>query len=172
MFEKLAIALVGALITLYFYDQHLFERSLMTPISKGVYLSNWEAAVDESLLRKNEIKAVICINQRTKSSKELAKYQRLGIDSYEFALDDVPSAPINLIFDRTYQIMQDYISRGQTVLIHCTAGISRSATIVCMYLMRTYGLTMPQALKYIQKKRSVANPNPGFRNQLMLFAKR
>ncbi|KAM3553572.1 hypothetical protein ARSEF4850_006855, partial [Beauveria asiatica] len=39
------------------------------------------------------------------------------------------------------------------VLVHCRAGISRSATIVIAYLMRKYGLSADEALAEVKAKR-------------------
>ena len=53
-----------------------------------------------------------------------------------------------------------------TVLVHCQMGISRSATIVMAYLMHKHGLTYDDALRLVQRKRPIVQPNPGFEAQL------
>lgn len=40
------------------------------------------------------------------------------------------------------------------VFIHCNAGISRSATFVVAYLMKTQKMTMREAMDYCRKTRS------------------
>ncbi|KAM3455743.1 hypothetical protein MY3296_002161 [Beauveria thailandica] len=54
------------------------------------------------------------------------------------------------------------------VLVHCRAGISRSATIVIAYLMRKYGLSADEALAEVKAKRRV-RPNPNFMDQLRVW---
>jgi len=49
------------------------------------------------------------------------------------------------------------------VLVHCFAGVSRSATIVIAYLMQEHGLTLTDALMHVRKQRYFINPNDGFR---------
>jgi len=61
---------------------------------------------------------------------------------------------------------------GSGVLVHCFAGISRSSTIVVAYLMIKNKWSCHKALKYVQSKRSVCKPNPGFLQQLVEFEKR
>jgi hypothetical protein len=58
---------------------------------------------------------------------------------------------------------------GGVVFVHCSAGISRSGSVVVAYCMRRFKLTFEQALSMVQKQRSVVCPNSGFRAQLQLF---
>ncbi|KAF9051219.1 hypothetical protein BDZ89DRAFT_1088719 [Hymenopellis radicata] len=63
------------------------------------------------------------------------------------------------------------IHEGRGVLVHCQAGMSRSATIVAAYLMYTRHLTPEAALELIRKSRPQIDPNTGFLVQLELFHK-
>lgn len=49
------------------------------------------------------------------------------------------------------------------------AGISRSTTIVIAYVMTVTGLGWQEVLEAIKASRPIANPNPGFRQQLEEF---
>lgn len=139
----------------------------MSPITGGLFLSDWSSSVDPKLLRKNHITRIICLNEREKTEDELQMYRRQNIDHHSFYIQDVPDAPIQLIFNRC----EDLIKRARgNVLVHCTAGVSRSATIMIMYLMRTQNLNLVQATQFVKNKRHVIRPNPGFMNQLRRFA--
>lgn len=48
------------------------------------------------------------------------------------------------------------------VLVHCFAGVSRSATAVIAYLMKNKKLSFESALSLCKAKRKVTNPNQGF----------
>ena len=52
------------------------------------------------------------------------------------------------------------------MLVHCYAGISRSATIVISYLMKEHGMSLQAATQLTRSKRWFINPNPGFVKQL------
>ena len=52
--------------------------------------------------------------------------------------------------------------KSGSVLVHCAAGVSRSASIVIAYLMRIKGWTYAEAFSYVKSKRFVICPNSGF----------
>lgn len=58
---------------------------------------------------------------------------------------------------------------GHGVLVHCQAGVSRSATIVIAYLMKHTLMTMTDAYKYVRSRRPVVSPNLNFMGQLLEF---
>ena len=60
---------------------------------------------------------------------------------------------------------------GQRVLVHCFAGLSRSVTFTCAYLMKKYGMTFKEAITLVKKSRPNVNPNTGFRKQLIEYEK-
>lgn len=49
-------------------------------------------------------------------------------------------------------------------------GISRSATVVCAYLIAHKNMKAEEAIAYAQSKRPVVCPNLGFRQQLEIYA--
>ena len=60
---------------------------------------------------------------------------------------------------------------GNGVLVHCQAGISRSATVVIAFLMKHEGLTLNDAYKLVKEKRPVISPNINFMGCLVKFEK-
>ncbi|NXY51913.1 DUS15 phosphatase, partial [Ceuthmochares aereus] len=58
---------------------------------------------------------------------------------------------------------------GGNCLVHCLAGISRSTTVVVAYIMAVTELSFQEVLEAVRTIRPVANPNPGFRQQLAEF---
>ena len=54
------------------------------------------------------------------------------------------------------------------LIVHCQAGISRSASIVIAYLMTKRNMPMfKDALAYAQERRYMVYPNDGFTAQLI-----
>ena len=55
------------------------------------------------------------------------------------------------------------------VLVHCGAGVSRSASLCIAYLMRRFAWNAARARKHCQNRRSLVNPNDGFWRSLCAF---
>lgn len=58
---------------------------------------------------------------------------------------------------------------GGRVLVHCQAGISRSATICLAYLMHTQRVKLDEAFDFVKRRRHVISPNLAFMGQLLQF---
>jgi len=56
------------------------------------------------------------------------------------------------------------------ILVHCVMGISRSATVVCAYLIAEKGMNAPAAINFVRERRPIICPNVGFQRQLGEYA--
>lgn len=153
-------------------EMYIPEVNKMDHVFGNIYISNWACSIDEKLLQQNNIKYVLCINKELKKSdKDMELYQKLGITTLYIEADDHPTVPIRDIFDTAYKFIELSLTNDKpngNVLIHCSMGISRSATIVLMYLMKKMknsdgsSISRQQAFDLLKSKRNAVNPNPGF----------
>ena len=60
----------------------------------------------------------------------------------------------------------DWLYIRMQVLIHCQMGMSRSSTLVILWLMHKHGMNLREATAFTRAKRPFINPNPGFMQQL------
>ena len=71
------------------------------------------------------------------------------------------SCDIKAHFENCFNFIDKSMTEG-SILIHCAAGISRSATIVIAFLMKKLGWSMEKAYKFTSLKRVQVSPNYGF----------
>lgn len=66
-------------------------------------------------------------------------------------------------------LTDDVAASSGKVLVHCWAGISRSATVCIAYIMYKLELSFDQAFDLVMSRRSVIDPNINFIQQLQKF---
>ncbi len=80
---------------------------------------------------------------------------------------DLPSSDLlKLCRDHDTNTFIEEGRKSGGVLVHCHAGVSRSATVAATYLMCTLNLSFKDTLSKLQKERPCVCPNLGFRAQL------
>lgn len=92
-----------------------------------------------------------------------------GIDNYFLMANDNQYSDLITYFPETYQLICHCVESQRPILVHCAAGISRSATIVCAYVMKKRGMTVQNAIAWVKHRRTIINPNPSFRTQLEIY---
>jgi len=89
----------------------------------------------------------------------------------KFDIIDFPTAPISNYFNSLTDKIHTHLNahKQNKVLVHCMAGISRSTTIVCAYLVRYLNMSLRDAYLLCRKHRPICFPNLGFWNQLIAY---
>ena len=136
-----------------------------TETEGALFIGNLKAAQDEELLQNNNIKVVIDVCDLD------FKYSPGVLDfSKSFKIDDLDTFDFVPFFAECFSLIEEYRVRNRkNVLVHCAAGMSRSATIVIGHVMITKGLSYQDAHDFVKSKRSCIGPNSGFRKQLNNF---
>uniref|UniRef100_A0A672Y878 Dual specificity protein phosphatase 2 n=1 Tax=Sphaeramia orbicularis TaxID=375764 RepID=A0A672Y878_9TELE len=84
-------------------------------------------------------------------------------------VEDSLAADIRACFSTAIAFIDSVKHRGGRVLVHCQAGISRSATICLAYLMHTQRVRLDEAFDFVKRRRHVISPNLAFMGQLLQF---
>ncbi|XP_012610513.1 dual specificity protein phosphatase 15 [Microcebus murinus] len=134
----------------------------MTKVLPGLYLGNFIDAKDPDQLDRNKITHIISIHESPQPLLQDITYLRIPVA-------DTPEVPIKKHFKECINFIHCCRLSGGNCLVHCFAGISRSTTIVTAYVMTVTGLGWRDVLEAIKATRPIANPNPGFRQQLEEF---
>ena len=67
------------------------------------------------------------------------------------------------------QFFRSGVEAGGGCLVHCAAGVSRSAAVVVACLMSVHRFTLREALAAVRERRPIAWPNDGLLEELAVF---
>lgn len=132
----------------------------MSKITDKLYLGNYKDASNYNWLRRVGITHIV------NAAIDVPIFFMGRFRYMHLNLHDNPSQKLEHVLYRSCRFIENAISKGGKILVHCHAGISRSASIVIYYLIKKYKLSYHNALHIVKNKRPIINPNIGFKNQL------
>ncbi|KAK3888921.1 hypothetical protein Pcinc_007051 [Petrolisthes cinctipes] len=153
-----------------FKEKELMSRYglCMDECYPGLYIGDIGAAKNKEFLKKVGITHVLNTAQGNKFAMvdtEADYYKDVGIQYLGLKLLDIATANIAQYFEDGARFIEDALSSGGKVLVHCFMGISRSATISCAFLMLHRNMNAIEAITSLRKNRAIY-PNDGFLSQL------
>lgn len=141
-----------------------------TRVLSYLYLGSRKHAKDRSTLLALNIKSVVNCTPTKKLDREkgvpnffeketeLFTYKRISLfDNIGEDILSVMNEAVSFIEQRKHY---------GNILVHCHAGVSRSASIVIGYLMRINELTLNEAIEHVVGLRPIVSPNASFLQQL------
>jgi protein-tyrosine phosphatase len=122
-------------------------------ILPGLWLGNAKASQNIQFLKEKNIKAVF------NCTKDIP-FAPLPINKYRIPVDDnLQAGELRNLELWSFEIVAKIAKErrlGHAILVHCAAGMQRSAAVVAMYLIATYNMRHEQAISFIKHKRSIA----------------
>ncbi|XP_038617016.1 dual specificity protein phosphatase 10 [Tachyglossus aculeatus] len=141
------------------------ENAELTPILPFLFLGNEHDAQDLETMQRMNVGYVINVTTHL----PLYHYEK-GVLSYKrLPATDSNKQNLRQYFEEAFEFIEEAHQCGKGLLIHCQAGVSRSATIVIAYLMKHTRMTMTDAYKFVKGKRPIISPNLNFMGQLLEF---
>ncbi|CAF2616562.1 unnamed protein product [Rotaria sp. Silwood2] len=129
-----------------------------------LFLGNIQHATNHDLLERFNIKNIINV-----CDLRLGQTIHDNFNVVHIPMPDEPRTNIKQHFDRTNELLHGFYEKKERCLVHCAAGVSRSATIVLAYLMKYHHNTLKEAFFFLIEKRPQIWPNEGFLLQLMRY---
>jgi len=134
-------------------------------ISGKLYISS-SLCADPRFLEEEKIGQCISVMPRLPIS---LKNNNRGIQVRHIPIHDNGDAKIGEHFENAIYWINSF--KGKT-LVHCSAGRSRSATIIIAYLIAKRNLSVRDAYRLLKSKRKIIEPNIGFIQRLLEFEDR
>jgi len=138
-------------------------------IVPGIWLGNARSSKDTKWLSHNNINVVFNATKDIPFLPSIKKQYRIPVHDN---LEPVEIRNMTLwSHEAIYKILKEH-NEGNNILVHCAAGMQRSAALVAMYLIATTGMSSQQAITYIQGIRSIAfRPSANFKDSIIEFDK-
>lgn len=126
-----------------------------TKYNKYIYLGNIYAAQNNDFLKKNDISVIV------NCSKDI-EFSKLSSIQYKYRININDNTSIqsiqymSLYMKYLIPIINDHINKKKKVLIHCRAGMQRSAAFLAALFMYRYNINKVMSMYFINKKRIFA----------------
>lgn len=146
--------------------------STFSHVDKGIWIGSCDTANDPVALKSAGIKSVVNISGWEPKQKTHAMYKSLGISYHTLTSKDRLTGKVRYLGDEPigkhlslaefYQYMDKGVemikASAHPVLVHCYAGINRSASLVSAYLIKAHNIPFQRAKHLLieaNKKRSI-----------------
>uniref|UniRef100_A0A6A7G074 protein-tyrosine-phosphatase n=1 Tax=Hirondellea gigas TaxID=1518452 RepID=A0A6A7G074_9CRUS len=143
-------------------SEEAIERASVTQVLPYLYLGNAKDSQNIELLQALGVSRVLNVTSRVPGYRE-----ETGVLCKTLPALDNGHQNLRQYFPEAIAFIDCCKYSGHRVLVHCQAGISRSATIVIAYLMHTNREPMIEAYKAVKSLRSIISPNLNFMGQLV-----
>lgn len=134
-----------------------------------LWIGNKRSSTDAEFIKANNINVVFNCTKDLPFSPLIPHQYRIPVD------DNLKPAEINNMAlwspEIAYKMIREY-KRGGRILVHCHAGMQRSAAAVAIMLIAMSGQPASVVMPYIRSKRQITFfPEANFRDAIMAFEK-
>ncbi|VDM02287.1 unnamed protein product [Schistocephalus solidus] len=138
--------------------------SQIARINDHLYLSGLQALNPERLRQYGITQVITAMIDPPPASLLSAVTSHIQI-----SVEDAETSNLRIYFDSVGERIAMEKKRGGKTLVHCMAGISRSASLVLAYLIRHQNMSLADAYDLVRAVRPFIQPNAGFWRQLISY---
>ena len=123
----------------------------------GLWLGNRHAAADAKFAAEKKIRAVYNCSKDIPFLDAIPRQYRVPVDDsrQEPDIGNLEKWSFEIVYKISHEMRRAH-EEGSAVLVHCAAGMQRSAASVAMYLIATRNMTADEAMRFIRSKREIA----------------
>ncbi|XP_006894855.1 PREDICTED: dual specificity protein phosphatase 18 [Elephantulus edwardii] len=135
----------------------------LSRVTSSLYISSAMAANNRHMLSSHQITTVINV------SVEVTNTRYEDIQYMQVPVADTPISRLCDFFDPIADHIHSVEMKQGRTLLHCVAGVSRSATLCLAYLMKYHAMSLLDAHLWTKSCRPIIRPNNGFWEQLIHY---
>ncbi|KAJ6631286.1 protein-tyrosine phosphatase-like protein [Mycena sp. CBHHK59/15] len=124
----------------------------------ALYLGSIAAMHDHELLHEHHITHLVQVLE----ARWVPQSEDAGFACHRIDIEDRSSTALGPHLEQACNYIKASLDGGDSVLVHCQQGVSRSAAIVIAYLIRDRGMTYDSAFGLVKERRQCIKPNSGF----------
>lgn len=147
-----------------YYLQTYYNTNFdVSKITHNIYISDLPSACNKDKLKELGITHIL---------STVLGFDAMFPDDFQYKnvyVRDVVHQDLTPYFDECVKFIKDVVDNRGKVLVHCSYGVSRSASMVIAYLIKECGMTYNSAYKYVKQRREIIEPNEGFKEQLINY---
>ena len=132
----------------------------ITLISKHIALGGRDDANDIKKLKGHGVSHVLNV------AAQMPNFFNGEFVYLKIPLQDTDDASVSNVMPQAYEFIRRVETLNGRVLVHCISGVSRSTTVILMYLMQAHKMQLLNAYNYVHSCRPFIEPNKGFKLQL------
>ncbi|XP_037694353.1 dual specificity protein phosphatase 8 [Choloepus didactylus] len=136
----------------------------LTRILPHLYLGSQKDVLNEDLMTQNGISYVLNASNSCPKPDFICESRFLRIP-----VNDSYCEKLLPWLDKSIEFIDKAKLSSCQVIVHCLAGISRSATIAIAYIMKTMGMSSDDAYRFVKDRRPSISPNFNFLGQLLEY---
>jgi len=135
----------------------------MSQITEQIWIGSYENSIDTRFLDERKITHILCCGAELECPPiQMFPFRNNYIWQKIPIVDDATDTITKSYLMEGAKKIQEWVSSGHRIMIHCSAGISRSVSVALTYYIVYEGWSLNLGLTHIKIRRPFINPHINF----------